>query len=499
MNTKQLQNQCNLYRLLLNPDKHSSDSIEIYIEKALELIVSITDARLGYMELTTVEGQKLWTTAHCQSEDIELIKERISSSIISEALETGETIVTGSAFLDDRFCTNASVIAGQIESVLCSPVKDDNFEGVIYLQGPLNSELDKQHKVLEAEIFSQSITPLLKRLRYQITGNSPEQELRKNYKLDSVIGNSRAFTKTLNEAMTISSLDVTVMLLGETGTGKSYIAKSIHNNSLRATQPFIHINCANIPENLVESELFGAMKGSYSGATNSNKGKILAAEGGTLFLDEISELPINAQAKLLQFLEEGIFYPLGANSPVSPDVRIITAGNIDFLEAIQRKDFREDLYYRISTFPITVPPLRNRKSDIPALSTYFVEMFCKKFQTPSLSIESQLMQKLQNHNWPGNIRELENKIQQGIIRARFDNVETIKITHIFSDKELSEELFEGEGTYHQQKGFWEKSLILSNLKKNRWNVTKTAGALDISRSHLNNLIKTYNLVRDKGE
>lgn len=498
MNTQQLQNQCNLYRLLLNPEKHSTDSIESYLEKALELIVSITDARLGYVELTTVEGKKLWTTAHCEDSEIELIKERISSTIISEALETGETIVTGSAFLDDRFCTNASVIAGQIESVLCSPIKDETFEGVIYLQGPLHSELDKQHKVLEAEIFTQSITPLLKRLRYQISGNSPEQELRKNYKLDSVIGNSRAFSKVLNEAMTIAGLDVTVMLLGETGTGKSFLAKTIHTNSPRANASFIHINCANIPENLVESELFGAVKGSYSGATN-NKGKILAAEGGTLFLDEISELPINAQAKLLQFLEEGIFYPLGSNAPVSPDVRIITAGNVDFLEAIQEKRFREDLYYRISTFPITLPPLRNRKNDVPALAEYFVQVFCKKFQTAALSIEPSLEQQLQGHNWPGNIRELENKIQQGIIRARFDNAESIKVSHIFSDRELTEELFEGEGTYHQQKGFWEKSLILSNLKKHSWNVTKTAKTLDISRSHLNNLIKTYELVRDKNE
>lgn len=498
MNTEQLQNQCNLYRLLLNPEKHNSGTIENYIEKALKLIVSITDARLGYMELTTTEGQKLWTTAHCEDSDVELIKERISSSIISEAIETNETIVTGSAFLDDRFSTNASVIAGQIESVLCSPVKDENFEGVIYLQGPLHSELDKQHKVLEAEIFSQSITPLLKRLRYQITGNSPEQELRKNYKLDNVIGNSRAFSKTLNEAMTIATLDVTVMLLGETGTGKSYLAKTIHNNSLRANKPFVHLNCANIPENLVESELFGAVKGSYSGATSS-KGKILSAEGGTLFLDEISEMPISAQAKLLQFLEEGIFYPLGANAPVSPDVRIITAGNVDFHAAIQEKQFREDLYYRISTFPITVPPLRNRKSDIPDLASFFVSIFCQKFQTPLLDIEETLLKQLKNHDWPGNIRELENKIQQGIIRARFDNVNAIKISHIFSDKELTEELFEGEGTYHQQKSFWEKSLILSNLKKNNWNVTKTATSLDISRSHLNNLIKSYNLVRDKGE
>ncbi|NQZ56176.1 MAG: sigma-54-dependent Fis family transcriptional regulator, partial [Lentisphaeraceae bacterium] len=253
---------------------------------------------------------------------------------------------------------------------------------------------------------------------------------------------------------------------------------------------------ANIPEKLFESELFGVSRGAYSGASMDMKGKVISADGGTLFLDEISEMPINAQAKFLQFLEEGFFYPLGSTTQLNPDVRIIVDANFDFIACIADKTFREDLYYRISNFPIHLPPLRHRSEDVFALAKFFINKYCEKYLLPVCELDPATLSKLSQHNWPGNIREFENCIQQGLVKAKIDGITVIKPEHILAGiVQAGEKEVAYDGSFQEQKSKWEKIFISAQLNVHDWNVSRTAVALEMSRSHLNKLIKLYELER----
>ncbi len=494
MNQRQLELQRDLYRLLLDV-KDSPPETESILSKALGLIVQITGARIGYIELQNSEGNTWWSTRHCGDDEIRTIRQRISTGIIAEAISTGETIITPSAFLDPRFQNRESVTAQHIEAVLCSPFKSEDIKGVVYLQGDNGSELDDSHCMMEAELFAKHITPLLRHLHRQVTVRSPKEDLFEKYDLSDVIVKSPVFMEKMHEAMAIAELDVTVLLTGETGTGKGVLAQAIHKNSLRKYKPFVHLNCANLPEQLAESELFGAMRGAHSGAYTDVKGKISAAKGGTLFLDEIGVLPLPVQAKLLQFLEAGIYYPLGSQNSIDADVRIIAAANIDFPSAISKGTFREDLFYRLCVFPIRLPALKERKDDIAPLVRFFIDKYCKRFKMPSLAIAPSVLESLKESEWCGNVRQLENKVQQGILRARTDQSPTLTFIHLLPEMHTDTVVIGETVTYRESKDDWECRFIMQSLEKHSWNISETAKALGLSRSHLNNLVKFHKLER----
>lgn len=493
MNQRQLEIQRDLYRLLLGANDNSQDTDNV-LSMALKLVVELTGARIGYIELRNKEGNIWWSKTECNEEDVATIRKRISAGIISEAISTGETIITPSAFLDSRFSERDSVREQQIEAVLCSPFDRDGVVGVIYLQGENEHSFEGEQCLMETELFRRHITPLLRQLHNKVQSQSTTSDLRKKFDLDDIIGESPALLLKLKEAMIIAELDVTVLLTGETGTGKGSMASAIHKNSPRKYKPFVHVNCANLPEQLAESELFGAVRGAHSSAYTDIKGKIAAAKGGTLFLDEIGVLPITIQSKLLQFLENGCYYPLGSTIPLDADVRVITATNINFKEAISKGSFKEDLYYRLCVFPIDMPPLRNRKEDIPALVSFFVNKYCQSYKLPVMEVDPQLLFALQECEWNGNIRQMENKIQQGILRARIDQSSKLYIYHLLPEQKETVQS-EMSLTYREGKDSWERRFLTFHLEKNKWNISETAKSLDLSRSHLNNLIKVHNLER----
>lgn len=261
-----------------------------------------------------------------------------------------------------------------------------------------------------------------------------EQE--KNYLLDEInltnniqeiIGNSQKINFALNKVKQVAPLDVTVLILGETGTGKELIAKAIHNLSNRKESAFITVNCAALPAQLIESELFGHEKGSFTGALEKRIGKFEVAHGGTIFLDEIGELPLEIQAKLLRVLQEKEFERLGGKSTIRSDVRIVAATNRNLEKEVERGNFRSDLFFRLNVFPIIVPPLRERKEDIPLLVKYFIEKFSKKLGKELKSIKKSDIDTLLNYNWPGNIRELEHIIERAIIVSEGPNLNFEKL------------------------------------------------------------------------
>lgn len=261
---------------------------------------------------------------------------------------------------------------------------------------------------LEAERQIETLTAQTEYLR---------EELEAVEGIGEIIGRSPALTRVLGEVRQVADTDATVLICGETGTGKELVAHAIHNASRRSAQPFVKVNCAAIPANLIESEFFGHEKGAFTGATSKREGRFTLADGGTIFLDEIGELPIGLQSKLLRVLQEGEFEPVGSSRSQSVDVRIVAATNRDLKKECLEGRFREDLYYRLSVFPVTLPPLRERAEDIPLLATAFTERFAKRMGRTIDPLTPDIMRRLQSYSWPGNIRELQNVIERAIITS----------------------------------------------------------------------------------
>jgi formate hydrogenlyase transcriptional activator len=242
-----------------------------------------------------------------------------------------------------------------------------------------------------------------------------QEEIRNEHNFEEIVGNSPALVEVLRQVGTVALTDSTVLILGETGCGKELIARAIHSRSKRKSRPLVKVNCGAIPTGLVESELFGHMRGAFTGALERRIGRFELADGGTLFLDEVSELPLDTQVKLLRVLQEHEFEPLGSSRTVKVNVRIIAASNRDLERAVQEGRFRADLFYRLDVLPVTIPPLRQRHSDIPLLTSFFVERFSRQFAKPITGVEKETMELLSRYSWPGNIRELQNVIERAVV------------------------------------------------------------------------------------
>jgi two-component system response regulator AtoC len=293
----------------------------------------------------------------------------------------------------------------------------------------------------------------------------------------------------------VAPSDSTVLLLGESGTGKELFARAIHSLSNRKNGPYVAINCAAIPRELLENELFGSERGAYTGSVARKMGKFEIAEGGTIFLDEVGDLDIALQAKLLRVLQDKTFERLGGTKTISVDVRLIAASNADLKKAIDKKEFREDLFYRLSVFPINIPPLRDRREDIPELAAYFVKKYCAEMKKPNKSISPEAMSLLDKYHWPGNVRELENTIERAIILCEGKRImpEHLAI-RISTPNEIR--LREGAGLkevgqYAQAEA--ERGFIVRVLNQVRGNKRKAAQALKIDYTTLFEKIKKYGI------
>jgi len=310
---------------------------------------------------------------------------------------------------------------------------------------------------------------------------------------NQLIGNSRKFLDTLERAKMVGSTDTSVLILGESGTGKELIAHSIHNVSARRYKPFIVVNCGTLPANLVESDLFGHEKGSFTGATAKREGKFELADGGTIFLDEIGELPLELQVKFLRVLQEREIEPIGGK-PKKVNVRIVAATNKDLEEEVAAGRFRIDLYYRLNVFPLTLPPLRERKEDIQALANYFLKKYTEEGkQVPVLSTEAAEM--LVQYDWPGNIRELENTIQRNMVLGNHAVIESLEIPASRRVNNPSVSTKSGFKTMNEN----ERDHILAVLESCNWKISGKGGAaeiLDINVNTLNSRIKKLGVEKE---
>jgi len=307
-----------------------------------------------------------------------------------------------------------------------------------------------------------------------------QEEIKLNYNFENIICEDKSFIQVLKQIEKVASTNTTVLLHGETGTGKELIARAVHNLSPRQKKPLIKINCAAIPASLIESELFGHEKGAFTGALQQETGKFELADGGTLFLDEIGEMPIELQAKLLRVIQEGELERVGGNKTIKLNVRIITATNRDLEHEIKKGTFRMDLYYRLNVFPLTIPPLRDRKKDIPVLTRYFLEKYNKKIGKEVTQISKNDLDKLLQYSWPGNIRELENIIERAVILAKN---KTLNLDNLIPDKSTSDlpsdfcSLEKHEYNY-----------ILKVLNHTSWKISGINGAAEILNLNRTTLI-----------
>src|SRR6266550_4892314 len=323
-----------------------------------------------------------------------------------------------------------------------------------------------------------------------------KEKAEKEYQL---IGESQVMRDLKSQVERAAPTKATVLITGESGTGKELVAREIHRRSSRANQPFVQVNCAAIPEELIESELFGHEKGSFTGAVRKQTGTFVAADGGTIFLDEIADMSLRTQAKVLRVLQEGDVEPVGAATVIKVDVRVIAATNKDLTEEIRGGRFREDLYYRLNVIPVRTPPLRERRDDIPLLAQHFAALFSQEHNKHEKKFTPAALRALQDAQWRGNVRELRNMIERLVIMAPSDNIDVTDLPAEFF--RAATDIISSAmplSTLQQFKDEAEKAFILAKLREHGWNVSRTAEAIDTPRSNLYKKIEQYGIKREGG-
>jgi DNA-binding NtrC family response regulator len=328
--------------------------------------------------------------------------------------------------------------------------------------------------------------------RIRLENKALKQQIKMYFGFNGIVGKDRKFLKVLETVKTVASTNSTVLIYGESGTGKELVANAIHSLSSRADQPLVAVNCGALPEELLESELFGYKKGAFTGALKNKDGLFKAADGGTLFLDEIAELSPKLQVKLLRAIQEKEYTPLGDTQPESVDTRFITSTNARLEDLVKEGRFREDLYYRLNVIQISIPPLRERKSDIPLLVEHFLKRFTESNGMESKRIDPKALDVLIAHDWPGNVRELENVVERALIFTKGDCItpEDLTLHDGLRGGDGSDVLDSSESLSLED---LEKRYILKVLRDNGWNKTKTAQILGIDSSTLYRKINRYEL------
>jgi len=367
---------------------------------------------------------------------------------------------------------------------------------------------DGAHDFLQKPVDSNHLLLLigraLEQARLRTENILLREEWSRRYGFPRIIGESTAIKRAVAETQRVATTEATVLLLGESGTGKELFARAVHHLSLRRDQPFVAINCAAIPEALIESELFGHERGSFTGATERRPGKFELANGGTVFLDEIGELPLAVQSKLLRAIEEKTVDRIGGRMTVPVDVRIVAATNRELRQAAEAGEFRRDLYFRLAVFPIEIPPLRTRGDDVALLARHFAAQFGKELRGREASLSDESLATLRTHSWPGNVRELENAIERACILADSSTLEPRDLSlpiargnetaptpqETFAGMDLSGSLSEATG---RAVSFVERQKIAAALGAHDGNKTRAAETLGVSYKTLLTKIKDYNL------
>ncbi|MHC5038047.1 MAG: sigma 54-interacting transcriptional regulator [Planctomycetota bacterium] len=524
-------------RKLLDVTKrmNSEQKIDALLGIILDTAIDLTGAERGFLILL-IKGEMKFRVAHtAKGEEIDHPELQISHHITSEVLQSKRTVISADAQMDERFRKSKSVRNLKLRSVLCTPLLfQERLIGAVYIDNTyeestfgerdielleafsaqaavaLNNaqtlvELERKHKELSRSY--RTIEVLNKELEERIARQTEElltvkEELQESrgqlslkYDYGNIIGRATKMQEIFRILDRITDVVVPVVIQGESGTGKELIARSIHFNGPRKERPFVSENCAAISETLLESELFGYVKGAFTGAQRNKKGLFEIASGGTLFLDEVGDMSPDMQKKILRVLQEGEIRPVGGKQKIQIDVRILSATNMDLEELVRRGTFREDLFYRLNVVTIRIPPLRDRREDINLLVDHFLKSATREAGVPLKTLSEPVLNALVAYDWPGNVRELENEIRRMVALSVGDIDESVLSPHIqaSSHTRAASHPYGQNLTLKEVVEEVERKMILDTLGQTKWNKTKAAEILGLSRLGLRKKIERYGL------
>ena len=471
----------------------------------LDILNSKMGMERGTLTLIDTESHELMIeVAHgLTREEMKKGHYKLGEGVTGTVVERGEPMIIprvgeNPLFLDRTGARNE--IQKNNISFICVPIKiGDITYGALSVDRIFNNEISLEEDVRFLSILSSNIAQAVKisrmvadeQKRLMEENTTLKEQLRERYSQYNIVGRSNKMREVFSMIEQVCESDATVIIRGESGTGKELAANAIHYNSPRSEGPFIKINCAAIPENLIESELFGHEKGSFTGATERRIGKFERANGGTLFLDEIGTLNPGAQAKLLRVLQEMEVERVGGSKTIRVDVRIIAATNKDLEKSIKDGTFREDLYYRLNIFPIYMPPLRERKTDVLLLADYFMESYSKKYKKDIRRISTPAIDALMRYHWPGNVRELENCIERAVILCRDTVIRGNHLPITLQTPEISDTGTAGSLVSAMEA--FEREMISDALKSSRGNIAETARILSSTERVIALRVKKYGI------
>ncbi len=461
------------------------------LDKVLEIAMSHLSAERGFVMLADDNSESGYTVVTMKNfNSAKAGKEyAASSSVVTSVLQSGEAVLTFDAMSDERFESSVSIMAQKILSIICIPLRaGERISGAVYLDSSRSRKAFTEEAVKFLTVFgSLAAIAIDNAQRYALLESQNirlKNEAEPAHLFRDIIGTSAPWRKVLEISQRVLDVDVAVLLTGESGTGKEVIARAIHENGTRKGKAFVAVNSSALPEQLMESELFGYVKGSFTGAAGDKKGLVEVANGGTLFLDEIGDLPLPLQSKILRLIQEKEYRRVGDTANRTADIRIIAATNKDLKEEVRANRFREDLYFRLNVVGIHLPPLRERKDDIPLLAAFFVKRAAANYQRPVNSIHPEAMTLLLTNRWSGNVREFQNVIERAVVLCR--GTQLTKDDFLFDSSDHSA---------LQKSGMtladFERQLIEATLKEMNGNKTRTAERLGVSLRWLQYRIKEW--------
>jgi Nif-specific regulatory protein len=470
------------------------------LEQLLEVIIDtatrMMKAKASSLLLLDEKTQKLYFKVATgeKSDEVRKFEVGLEEGIAGYVARKGEPLLIPDVSKDPRWDKKISEAIGfKTTSIACVPLKADNkiigvFEIIDKEDGSPIREEDMKMLSVIADMASMAIINARKINQVQRENRDLREEIGSKYK---IIGKSRCLSKVISDGLKVANSKTSTLILGESGTGKELLARLIHQAGPRKSMPMVVLNCAAIPETLLESELFGHEKGSFTGAANRKIGKFELADEGTIFLDEIAEMSPGMQAKLLQVLQEGMFYRVGGLEPTHVDVRVIAATNRDLLKEVAEERFREDLFYRLNVVQIQMPPLRDRKEDIPLLADYFLNIFRAETGLNDLRISEKAMERMIEYSWPGNVREFRNAIERAVVMG--DGKVIVPEDLPISRAKTGASEIEVGATLKEALDSFKKEFVKKNLEKTEGNRSKAAKVMDIQRTYLSRLISEYGL------
>ncbi|HET6438252.1 MAG TPA: sigma 54-interacting transcriptional regulator [Anaeromyxobacter sp.] len=446
------------------------------LDELLDALLEVTHADKGFLILLEDGEMSVRASRNLAREGIEGAIDRVSDSIIRRVVESGRPLVVADALHDAEWSGSSSVVNLKLCSVMCAPLmqKGDVF-GVIYLGNDNVVSLFDERALEALTVFAAQASLLVQNAMLLDSLRRENLTLREavaSRQYGDLIGSGASMREVYRRIEKVAATDISVLITGETGTGKEVAAREIHRRSPRAGGPFVAVNCGAIPETLLESELFGHVKGAFTGAIATRLGKFQAAHGGTLFLDEIGDMPPALQVKILRALQDRAVTKVGDSRPEPVDLRVIAATNRVLEEEIKKGAFREDLYYRLNVVAITLPPLRERGDDLAVIARYFLQKYAKEFGVRVRGFTPGALVAMRKYGWPGNIRELENRVEKAVVLADRALVSA-------EDLDLRPEILEPILPLAQAKEEFQKRYINDVLDRNGGNRTKTAKDLGV--------------------